>query len=133
MTEHVALPLGHVALTVSDLERSVAWYTGLFRSPPAARGDAGTYRFAVWLEPSLGLHCFPDPAGGSFDERRPGLDHVAFACEGRVQLGSWSARLDELGIAHGEILDEWYGSGLSFRDPDGIALELFSPPARADP
>jgi glyoxylase I family protein len=36
---------------------------------------------------------------------------------------------DELGIAHGHIRDAGYGSALSFRDPDGIALELFAPPA----
>ena len=29
-------------------------------------------------------------------------------------------RLDELGIEHGEIQDAHYGSGVSFRDPDGI-------------
>jgi glyoxylase I family protein len=34
-----------------------------------------------------------------------------------------------LGIAHGQIKDASYGSGLSFRDPDGIALEFFAPPA----
>ena len=40
-----------------------------------------------------------------------------------------AARLDALGVAHGEIVDAGYGSGLSFRDPDNIALELFAPPA----
>lgn len=29
----------------------------------------------------------------------------------------------------GEWLDSLYGSGLSFRDPDNIALELFAPPS----
>jgi glyoxylase I family protein len=38
------------------------------------------------------------------------------------------SRLDELGIEHGEIKDRGYGSGVSFRDPDGIALEFFAPP-----
>ena len=28
-----------------------------------------------------------------------------------------------------EIKDASYGSGLSFRDPDGIALEFFAPPS----
>ena len=37
-------------------------------------------------------------------------------------------RLDELGIEHGGIKDAAYGSGVSFRDPDGIALEFFAPP-----
>ena len=40
----------------------------------------------------------------------------------------WASRLDELGIEHGGIVDAHYGSGLSFRDPDGIALEFFAPP-----
>ena len=41
---------------------------------------------------------------------------------------TWVTRLDELGIEHGGIVDAHYGSGLSFRDPDGIALEFFAPP-----
>jgi glyoxylase I family protein len=33
------------------------------------------------------------------------------------------------GIVNSGIKDAHYGSGLSFRDPDGIALEFFAPPA----
>jgi hypothetical protein len=40
----------------------------------------------------------------------------------------WEARLNDLGVANGGIVDAPYGSGLSFRDPDNIALEFFSPP-----
>jgi glyoxylase I family protein len=43
-------------------------------------------------------------------------------------LQSWVDRLESLGIEHGGIVDAPYGSGLSFRDPDGIALEFFAPP-----
>lgn len=63
-----------------------------------------------------------------FNERRIGLDHLAFACANRSQLAEWEARLDELGVAHGGIVDAPYGSGLSFRDPDNIALEFFALP-----
>jgi glyoxylase I family protein len=78
----------------------------------------------------LGLHGFPDLATTErFDERRPGLDHIAFGCADRDELQAWAARLDELGIEHGDVMDAGYGSGLSFRDPDNIALELFAPPA----
>lgn len=38
------------------------------------------------------------------------------------------SRLDERDIDHGDFVDGHYGSGLSFRDPDGIALEFFTPP-----
>jgi len=86
--------IAHVAVTVTDLGRSVAWYRALFG-----------------------------------DEHDAGLDHVGFGCANRAELESWQARLDELGYAHGGIVDAHYGSGLSFRDPDGIALEFFAPPS----
>jgi len=40
----------------------------------------------------------------------------------------WERRLNEIGVAHGGIVDASYGSGLSFRDPDNVALEFFAPP-----
>jgi catechol-2,3-dioxygenase len=77
----------------------------------------------------LGLHGFPHLASNApFEERRPGLDHIAFGCVDRSELEAWAARLDQLGVAHGGIVDASYGSGLSFRDPDNLPLEFFAPP-----
>lgn len=120
----------HVALTVSDLGRSVPWYRALFDAEPVLDEDTGPFHHVVWLIGStlLGIHQFPDPAPGTFDERRVGLDHVAFQCANRGELEEWEARLNDLGVAHGGIVDASYGSGLSFRDPDNIALEFFAPP-----
>ena len=78
----------------------------------------------------LGLHLHPGGDNGEqFSVTRPGLDHVAFGCASRDELTEWQARLEELGIAHDGIIDAAYGSGLSFKDPDGTALEFFAPPA----
>lgn len=78
----------------------------------------------------LGLHQHPGTDGGdTFTELRPGLDHIAFGCADRAVLVAWEAHLDDLGIPHGGIIDAHDGSGLSFRDPDGIALEFSAPPA----
>ena len=122
----------HVALTVTDLGRSVPWYEGLFGAKPVLDEDTGPFRHVVWLvggQTLVGLHQFPDPASTDpFNERRPGLDHLAFACANRDELAQWEARLGELGIPNGGIVDASYGSGLSFRDPDNIALEFFAPP-----
>jgi glyoxylase I family protein len=121
----------HVALTVSDLNRSVPWYERLFGAKPLLDEDTGPFRHVVWLvgEGNLvGLHQFPDaPDAVPFNERRVGLDHLAFACRDRGELEGWRARLDELGVANGGIVDAPYGSGVSFRDPDNIALEFFAP------
>jgi glyoxylase I family protein len=112
------------------VDASQQWYTRVFGCTPVLDEDTGPFRHVVYqLGGTLfGLHGFPDLATGEpFDERRPGLDHVSFGCGSRAELEEWAARLDELGVAHGEIKDAGYGSGLSFRDPDNIALELWSP------
>ncbi len=78
----------------------------------------------------IGLHQHTQSASNeSFSEFRVGLDHVAFGCVDRAELETWAHRLDELGIKHGGIKDAAYGSGVSFRDPDGIPLEFFAPPS----
>jgi catechol-2,3-dioxygenase len=124
-------PITHVAITVRDLDVSVPWYEKLLDAKAVLDEDTGPFRHVVFAISGtlFGLHQFPDPHGGDFDERTPGLDHVAFAAADHDELDKWATRLDELGIAHGGIVDAHYGSGLSFRDPDGIALELFAPPS----
>jgi glyoxylase I family protein len=127
-------PIAHVAITVTDLARSTEWYRTLFGSDAVLDEDEPTgFHHTVFLLGGghlIGLHTHAgsDP-GGDFDEHRTGLDHVAFACADRSELETWASRLDELGIKHGGIKDAPYGSGVSFRDPDNIALEFFAPPA----
>ena len=122
----------HVAVTVSDLAVSETWYTRVLGVEPVLDEDTGPFRHIVYQLGStlLGLHGFPDLVSRDpFEARRPGLDHVAFGVADREELVHWVGVLDELGIPHGGIVDAAYGSGLSFLDPDNIALELFAPPA----
>jgi catechol 2,3-dioxygenase-like lactoylglutathione lyase family enzyme len=127
-------PLTHVALTVRDLSVSVPWYEALFDAEPVIDEDTDPdMHHTVYLlgnDTLIGLHQHDTRAPKEqFSELRVGLDHVAFGCADRAELEKWVRRLDELGIDHGEIKDAAYGSGLSFRDPDNIALEFFAPPA----
>ena len=126
--------LTHVALTVRDLSVSVPWYENLLGARPVLDEDTDPdFHHTVYLVGNgnlLGLHQHGTPAPeGDFSEYRVGLDHVSFGVANRAELEKWAQRLDELGIPHGGIKDASYGSGVSFRDPDGIALELFAPPA----
>lgn len=127
--------INHVILTVSDLERSTEWYCDLFDLTPVSteenigpphvpgmryRGlfDLSTFSYVL----GLSQHEGGDPA--AFDPRRIGLDHAGFGVAERADLDEWIARLDERGIEHGGIVDSAYATVISFRDPDGIALEL---------
>jgi catechol-2,3-dioxygenase len=125
--------LGHVAVTVRDLEVSAPWYQRLLGADPVLdeHTEAG-FRHLVWMLDGgtlFGVHQHERSAPSEkFSEFRVGLDHVGFSVASRAELEKWATRLNELGITHGGIVDAGYGSGLSFRDPDGIALEFFAPP-----
>jgi glyoxylase I family protein len=125
--------IAHVAVTVSDLSASVRWYQRLFGSDPVLDEDADGFHHTVFLLDGgalFGLHGHPGKAVTEpFSEFRAGLDHVSFACADRSELERWKTKLDELGIENGGIVDASYGSGVSFRDPDNIALEFFCPPS----
>jgi catechol 2,3-dioxygenase-like lactoylglutathione lyase family enzyme len=121
-------------VTVRDLSVSVPWYEALFDAKPVLDEDTDPdFHHTVYLLGNgqlFGLHQHGTPASeGDFSEYRVGLDHVSFSCANRAELEQWARRLDELGVTHGGIKDAGYGSGVSFRDPDGIALEFFAPPA----
>jgi catechol-2,3-dioxygenase len=125
--------LNHVAITVRDIGISGPWYQQLLDADPLVdeHTDAG-FRHQVWLLDGgalFGIHQHDQVAPDEqFSEYRVGLDHVGFGCASRADLEKWVTRLNELGIEHGGIVDAPYGSGLSFRDPDGIALEFFALP-----
>jgi len=124
----------HVAVTVSDLDASTPWYQALFGTDPVLDEDTDAgFRHVVWAFDDgtlFGIHKHQrEVEGGQFTEFRAGLDHVGFGCADRAELESWLDKLTELGIENGGIVDAHYGSALSFRDPDGIALEFFAPPS----
>jgi len=83
--------IAHVAVTVTDLDRSTQWYTTLFGSDPVLDEDeeSGAFHHTVYALSGgqlFGLHTHTQPATETFDERHTGLDHVAFTCSGRNEL-----------------------------------------------
>lgn len=127
--------LSHVALTVTDLERSARWYErvfGLERAETVTDLHEAGHDLVVLIHPdtdmAINLHRHPGNDSSRFDERRTGLDHVSFLVRGRDDLEHWASHLDRLDVSHGMIAEEDYGSVLVLRDPDNIQLELFANP-----
>ncbi|MGH7918767.1 MAG: VOC family protein [Candidatus Dormibacteraceae bacterium] len=129
----------HVRLTVTDINRSRAFYESLFDWPVAvelpADADAATREHLQFLYGGViyrvgtGLFGLRPVASDRFDEGRVGLDHVSFALESRAQLDEAAALLDQRSVPHEAIKDIGTSCILEFRDPDNIALELSAPKA----
>jgi glyoxylase I family protein len=139
MIDHVPITpnaYAHVRLTVTDIDRSRAFYDSVFGLPVAfelpADADDQTRQQLSFLyggviyqlgDSLLGLR---PVASDQFDEDRVGLDHVSFALSSRSELDEAAAQLTEQGIEHAGVKDIGAGYILEFRDPDHIALELFA-------
>lgn len=132
----------HVALTVTDLDRSIAWYEALFdisyRMEATHEGGVGKLLADEDWSLVIVLHRHDGNGGERFAETRTGLDHLGFGVPDRSTLAAWQSRLEELGVervaaadralTQSPIADTPYGGILVFRDPDNIQLEFFSPP-----
>ncbi|MFC3690240.1 VOC family protein [Aquipuribacter hungaricus] len=119
----------HVALTVTDLAVSVAFYEKVLQMAPAVTMTDGPFTRRVFTLPGgqgLGLTQHDQAGGGRFDATVPGLDHVGLACATRDDVTAWAEHLDRVGVAHSGVQDAAYGTALSFTDPDGNALEFFT-------
>jgi len=125
--------LHHVALTVTNMEKSVAWYGDVFGFVELAREDhhGGGGGHAVVLGPEdwsmfVVMNEHPTNAGETFDPVRTGLDHVGFTVPVKAAIDEWVTKLEEKGVTYSPVTEHDWGWSLNFRDPDDVQLQLIA-------
>jgi glyoxylase I family protein len=135
--------LHHLALTVTDIDTSVAWYQQIFDLSLVMEaphpGGTGMVLGNEQRTLMIVLHRHETNVHEAFSETRTGLDHAGFMVGTRAELERWQDHLEANGVVRSKtadvpltqspIVDEPYGSVLVFRDPDNIQLEFFAPPS----
>jgi len=122
----------HVNFTVTDLDRSTAWYTAVLGLSEGWKMDdpEGQWQKMVLSHPNeplrfvLSSHRAND--GQAFSEFHTGMDHLAFTVADREALEAWVRRFDELGVDHSPIKEGATGWLTAFRDPDNIQFEMYT-------
>lgn len=122
---HPETRIGHVHLKVSDLERSVQFYTQALgldlmeQLPGAAFLSFGGYHHHIALNTWESQGGRP-PAPGS-----TGLYHVALLYPDRPSLAQALRRLLDHGVRLDGAADHGVSEALYLHDPDGNGLELY--------
>lgn len=123
--------VGHIMLTVTDVQRSADFYNRLLDGETAVMTDDETGPLAVSVGPTLTVgfrtHQTTDEKD-EFDPARVGLDHLGFQVQSRSELEDWRQRLEEQGVLHSPIVEDQFGIHLNAKDPDNIAIEFFTTP-----
>src|SRR6476660_6441320 len=118
--------IGHVHLKVADLDRAVAFYSGVLgfevmarMAPSAAFLSAGGYHHHIGLNTWESLDGPPPPAGTT------GLYHLAILYPTRAALADALHQVLAAGIPLDGASDHGVSEAVYLRDPDGNGVELY--------
>jgi catechol 2,3-dioxygenase len=118
--------IGHVHLKVSDLERALAFYSGVLGFEVTQRmGNSAAFLSAGDYHHHIGLNTWESQRGSPPAPGTTGLYHFAIRYPDRAALGDALLRLRAAGIQVDGASDHGVSEALYLRDPDGNGLELY--------
>ncbi|MES2437013.1 MAG: VOC family protein [Patescibacteria group bacterium] len=126
MSAHPEVKIGHVHLTVANLERSLVFYRDILGFEITARYgssavflSAGGYHHHIALNTWAGEGAPPPPQGHS------GLYHFAILYPTRKELAKVLQSLIDAQYLLDGAADHGVSEALYLSDPDGIGVELY--------
>jgi catechol 2,3-dioxygenase len=133
MTIHPETRVGHVHLKVSDLDRAIAFYSGILGFEVTQRyGKQAAFLSAGGYHHHIGLNTWESLGGSPPPPGHTGLYHSAFLFPDRKALAQVLKRLVEAGYPLTGASDHGVSEALYLDDPDGNGVELYRDRPQAD-
>ncbi len=125
--------VGHVHLKVSNLDRAIAFYSGVLGFEVTQRyGPQAAFLSAGGYHHHIGLNTWESAGGTAPPPGTTGLYHVAFVFPDRASLGQAIDRVLAAGIPLDGAADHGVSEAVYLRDPDGNGVELYRDRAPGD-
>jgi catechol 2,3-dioxygenase len=125
--------IGHVHLKVANLERAIAFYSGVLGFELVQQmGNSAAFLSAGGYHHHIGLNTWESEGGSQPPAGTTGLYHFAIRYPDRASLGDALLRLERAGIVLEGASDHGVSEALYLRDPDGNGLELYVDRPRQD-
>ncbi|MDA8585426.1 VOC family protein [Rhodobacteraceae bacterium] len=127
------MSIGHVHLKVSDLQRSIAFYTDVIGlEVMQTYGDQAAFLSAGGYHHHVGLNTWESLGGTRPPGKATGLYHAAFLFPDRPSLGRAVANVVAHDVALAGAADHGVSEAVYFDDPDGNGIELYHDRPRED-
>ena len=118
--------IGHIHLKVADLDRALAFYSGVLGFELTARmGPSAAFLSAGGYHHHIGLNTWESRNGSPAPPGTTGLYHAAIRYPDRAALADALRRLVDARIPLDGASDHGVSEALYLRDPDGNGLELY--------
>jgi catechol 2,3-dioxygenase len=117
--------IGHVHLKVADLDRAVAFYSGVLGFDVITRWTGAAFLSAGGYHHHIGLNTWESAGGSPPPPGTTGLYHVAIRYPDRAALGDALRRLTDNHVTLEGASDHGVSEALYLRDPDGNGIELY--------
>ncbi len=130
---HPQARIGHVHLKVADLDRAIAFYSGVLGFEVTQRyGSQAAFLSAGGYHHHIGLNTWESRNGTPPPPGHTGLYHTAFLYPDRASLGDALRRVVEAGLQLDGASDHGVSEAIYLRDPDGNGVELYRDRDEAD-
>jgi len=126
MKAHPETQIGHIHLTVADLERSLGFYRDLLGFEVTARIESAVFLSAGGYHHHIGLNTWAGEGVPPPDKRRAGIYHHAILYPSRKELAKVLQRLIDAQYPITGFADHGVSEAIYLDDPDGIGVELYA-------